>query len=102
MPCESGLTQVQELKYETDKVTQLLCATLTELRLLEMEYKGMAYPQAQTLERVPGLRKWWDQHVKKDKARIAREAAAAEHERLKQSALSKLTVEEAKALGVRI
>lgn len=47
------------------------------------------------------LADWWDEHKRADRERIKREQAEARKKQLKKSALSKLSVEEKRALGIR-
>ena len=47
------------------------------------------------------VKTWWRRHLKQDEARRAQEAAEKERQRIKAQALSKLTDEEKKALGIR-
>lgn len=46
------------------------------------------------------VKTWWRRHLKQDEARRAQEAAEKERQRIKTQALSKLTEEEKKALGI--
>lgn len=46
------------------------------------------------------VEKWWEAHQKEDEARRKREAEKREKDRLRQSAIKKLTDEERKALGL--
>jgi hypothetical protein len=70
-----------------------LCRGMTEAQMTATIYNG----------RIPHARKladWWEAHQKADAAREARELEAKTREAHRQSALSKLTDEERRALGI--
>lgn len=93
MPCNDGMVLGSQPDYETrrrlDHVTSLLCSVLGA-----WEANGL------DINFTPGLAKWWEQHKEVDRQRIAREQAEAERQRKAQEALSKLTEEERRILGL--
>lgn len=125
MPCDSSHMQANSLEIEISKV---MCH-LNELDGLEVKpswldgYHPKVYCNrinrdaadkavANLCERLrrmdkPSISKyslelqiWWRDHEKADEVRIMKEKAQAEMDRVKESALSKLSEEEKKALGV--
>lgn len=95
MPCRDYSTH-EGVDYESrrklDNVTEMLCSVLTALsedpkvsRLLQNNKK---------------LRNWWEKHQEQDRRRLADEARELERKRKKQRAISKLTDEERKLLGL--
>jgi len=89
MPCrtEDWGDDTKEEK-EIQKLTRMLCSACVGL-----ETKGWDMP---TLE----LKKWWEKHQKEDERRLAMERAERKKNRLRKQAISKLTPEERKALGL--
>ena len=103
MPCRdfysdssssSSDTEVKKLKVRADMLARIACKAMTEL-----EKNGI---EDFLLLQDDELRNWWKQHkiddekaasAKKEKARLAK---------LKRDALSKLSDEEKKVLGIKV
>ena len=90
------------LRKRLDNVTRLLCGVMHEL-----EQEGVISAQHELV----GLKEWWTEHQRLDALREQKERKAREEkqkklaakraaERAKANALSKLTPEERKALGL--
>jgi hypothetical protein len=95
MPCRSDYGDAHNdsgLKTELDKVTRLLCGVCRDY---ERNY-GLPVSALGDVE----LGRWWEEHKAADAKRVAREKAAEEKEQKKRQALSKLTPEEKKLLGL--
>jgi hypothetical protein len=85
--------EYQELKKTNDKLARIACKVMTEL---------VAHGKADFLVlKDDELREWWEKHQEAD--RKAREAAEAKKRlaQVRREALSKLTPEEKKALGIK-
>lgn len=82
--------------HKLDEMTRYLCETISALdedKLDAFIYNG----------RVPEARKladWWERHQEWDRKRIKEEKEQKRLKKLKKQALSKLTKEEKKALGL--
>lgn len=92
MPCryETGDESAARLSSELSKVTRLLCSACKVLQRSSIMWKTQYSDE---------LQEWWEEHQK------LKEREDREHERLKQdllkkNALSKLTPEEKKVLGL--
>jgi len=98
MPCDSGMenysyySEYMSLKNELDRVSRLLCWVLQNNKnVIDFE---------SSIKNDKDLTKWWEQHQKIDKERMERLEAEKKKQQLKKMALSKLTTEERKALGI--
>jgi cytosine/adenosine deaminase-related metal-dependent hydrolase len=90
-PTESW--QYKELKANNDKLARIACKVITEL----MEQGKGDF----LILRDDEVREWWEFHQEADrKAREAKEKKAHEA-RIRKEALSKLTAEEKKVLGIK-
>lgn len=78
---------VEEANSKLTMVTQLLCAVLET-----MEKRGQVIPQ--------GALEWWKEHKKIDAKRRADEEADKDRKRQREIALTKLTKQERRALGI--
>lgn len=74
MPCYDSRNdypheEMNKLQTKLNEVTKLLCATCREIEDIRFNYaETMEQTKMQyTLDRIPGLRKWWDRHKKIDK-----------------------------------
>lgn len=76
---------------ELDVLTRILCAIVGRL-----SSKG----QFAMLLSIKGFRTWWKKHQEVDKERTAREKEKKDKDRLRSSALKKLSPEERKALNL--
>lgn len=85
-----------------DVVTRCMCTTMKYLRDLEHDAKGAFYPYTNLLNSHPEVKRWWEQHQIVDRQREEAEQKRAALQAAKESALSKLTAEEAKLLGLVI
>lgn len=115
MPCYSPDTshddaircgkERDDLKKSLDAVTNLLCATLRQIEYNKLHNKnditGTLLPNE--FIKIEGLNDWWSQHKKWDELRLIREANKRKEQEKQQfikNALTKLTDEEKKALGL--
>jgi len=90
-PTESW--QYKELKQNNDKLARIACKAMTEL--IEQGKADFL------ILRDDEVREWWEQHQEADrKAREARERKARDA-KIRKEALSKLTLEEKKILGLK-
>ena len=95
MPCADGRDYRDDysaVRDELDKVTELLCGLCGRLEFKNQQ--GFIGSDRQ-------LEKWWREHQRMDRERIAREQEKERKEQLKQNALNKLTKEERALLGIR-
>lgn len=95
MPCSDGDYGRREYNAEQRRLAEhRLCYVMSSLERLDQEM----------LERIvgsnPGLKVWWDQHKREDQERLDREAAQLEMLKLRNIAISKLTLAERAALGL--
>jgi len=74
--------RAEKAEKRNDELSKFLCGMLDHLEASEFEH---------FIDRFKGLRDWWEEHKKLD---------AQQLERLKSSALAKLTPDEKKALGL--
>jgi RPA family protein len=81
---------------KSDKITRTLCSLITKMDD-ETRNKIVYNGKDKTSRR---LADWWDEHQEADKKRLADEAKQKQKEKIKKSALSKLSEEERKALGL--
>lgn len=97
-------TKIDEQKRRLDNYAKMLCGLCGKIE----RTSGIS---TYTIDSVPGLRDWWEDHKEQDRKRILKEReeeikreakrnAKLEKERLKKLALSKLTDEERNALGI--
>ena len=91
MPCSdySEADVIHDLSGQVKALTQIACELAAKLPAYTR-----AYLSKETLD-------WLAKHAKEDAARKARERSEASDERKRQAALSKLTAEERRLLGVR-
>lgn len=80
----------------TDYV-RVLCALLKSMG--EEERDAFIYVARD--KRARALADWWEEHLEADRARVAEEEAENRRRELEQSARSKLTPEELRALGIK-
>lgn len=97
MPCRDGgpsayTDENSDLRKRNDELAQMLCSLC---RLLEGRKELLVH-----LPYVIGLEQWWTEHKRIDAARIAQAEAIKAQNALKRQALSKLTHEERKVLGL--
>lgn len=100
MPCRdyddrpNTRVEYREDKTKVDRLTRLLCYTLT--------YLGKKSPGVlrSLLTNSRDLKSWWRVHQEQDERRIAAERAEANKKALKKKALAKLSVEERRVLGL--
>lgn len=86
-------------KGSVDIVTAELCSFLKELSKDKPEvFEDLVYNARDKDSRK--LADWWEEHLSNDAIREANEQANKEKERLRLSAINKLTPEEIKALGI--
>lgn len=78
-----------------DQLVVMLCEVCT--RMTDDQKDSIIYNGRDATSR--DLASWWDRHKAADEARILLEKEAIETQRLRDSAISKLTAEEIKALG---
>lgn len=92
MPCRCDDYHDDYVTYkrEADKVTDLLCALCYDIEKLNMV--GYKFPKKVQI--------WWNEHKVADEKRRKEEEEARRIIELKKSAVSKLTAEERKALGL--
>lgn len=88
MPCQDYRDNSYEDTTKIDKLTRMLCYLC-----------GSCQPKL--IKDNPELSLWWKEHQEQDRKRIASELAEEERKTLKRVALSKLTNEEKKALGIK-
>lgn len=115
MPCFSDYQQHSEREAESGRVLEFL----KELRGEPFDHNNPSYyGRVKTLDRdtaelcttlrdMPStnhlsleLQLWWKRHQEFDRAREAAEKTEIERQKIKKQALSKLTAEERKILGV--
>lgn len=89
--------QARERYADRDDLVPMLCELIKSMSPVEREL--IVYDAHDPESR--DLANWWEAHQAADAAREAAEAQAAEHERLRRAAMSKLTPEEQMALGLR-
>ena len=109
MPCrDGGAYDDPEYQRRLDKekiifLEAALCAALTAFELIAKNTRVIAfswidYENAGIGEKE--LKDWWDNHKRDDTARRKKEKEKQDRQDLKASALSKLTEEERKVLGL--
>ena len=100
MPCHDWDDSLEMDRLRKDKafLEAALCAFLASNERLGFILNYIDYDEAGISEQE--LVDWWENHKKKDVIRKQREAAEKEKQDLKSVALSKLTEEERKALGL--
>lgn len=98
MPCSDGLNdstsyrqEISDLQSRNDMLARGLCSILKQ-----METRKLLFPFTISNE----IKKWWKEHKKIDKQREKALLARMEDHRKRVSALSKLTEEEKKLLGI--
>jgi hypothetical protein len=105
MPCvteELPHERASRHRKEVEIPTGFLCGLLTALEkedvlnlwLHEIDWKEVGITKKEAM-------KWWEYHKKEDRNRRAAENEAAEREKIKATALSKLTLAEKKTLGIK-
>jgi hypothetical protein len=94
MPCRdySDDQISRETQKRLDHVTKLLCYVMSHVGHSELG------KHLQTKDK--DLKIWWEEHQEQDRKREEAERRASEKRRLKREALSKLSKEERKALGL--
>ena len=65
-----------------------------------MQRKEILFCNLTILKNNKELKSWWEEHQEKDRKEAARLASIERKKKIKQKALSKLTSEERKALGL--
>lgn len=79
-----------------DEDTAKLCSLLKNLSAADMN--RIVYDARNPSAR--NLADWWEQHQEADRKREAKEATMQQQEQLRKQAISKLTTEERKAIGL--
>lgn len=83
-------------------LTQFLCASMSAIEEhcqdIEYFFKNVDFKECGTT--VQSLLSWWNEHKKEDIKRREKERNEEEKHKLRLLAISKLTLEERKALGV--
>ena len=95
MPCTDPFADAQadrEQRRRLDAATRLLCGLC---KYVENRISG------KVIGHIYGLTNWWEEHKKKDEERMECERFEEHRRKVKQAALSKLTDEERKVLGLR-
>lgn len=95
MPCRydyGSSSDCSQTERRLDKVTELLCSLCTKLEKQE-SFNNI-------LKTNKSLAIWWEEHQEKDRKEARRKAKELERNKLKTKALSKLTIEERKILGL--
>ncbi len=102
-PCDECESQRRKLTKTADDLAAMLCSICVALDNAN-DINGWPVVDDDSsiglIDRVDGLRTWWDNHQRIDAERIAREREAQARKDLRESALGKLTPEERKALGL--
>lgn len=102
MPCrsyeddwaeKSNSAEVKKLKKQVDRLARIACKAMTEL-----EKNGM---EDFILLQDDEVREWWAQHKIADAKAAAAKAERARVAKVKRDALSKLSDEERKVLGIK-
>lgn len=89
MPCRSDYPEDYAYsRVEVDKITRMLCETISYF-----SSRGTAWMSKE-------LRHWWEDHQEADRKRLAADAEKVKQRRRRNEALSKLTHEEIKLLGL--
>ena len=103
MPCQSYETSwaqsssdrdIKKLKAEADKLARIACKAMTAL-----EEAGQ---EDFLLLKDEEVRTWWAKHKEADAKAKAEREEKARMARIKKEALSKLSTEERKALGIKV
>lgn len=102
MPCrsyeddwaeKSNLDEVKKLKKQVDRLARIACKAMTELEKNRMEVFILLQDDE--------VREWWAQHKIADAKAAAAKAERARVAKVKRDALSKLSDEERKVLGIK-
>ena len=103
MPCRTDPPTSNELRncYEEEfthdsKLAEIFCATMLKLEAID---EGSSDPIILLLPKK--AQAWWNQHKERDRKKVATERKAMEREQAIENALSKLSPEERKLLGVK-
>lgn len=106
MPCRDWSVEeshTEKLKKERNMLRASMCAVLTALEGDDATFaavlKKIDWKEAGVTKRE--LLMWWEEHKESDKIRREREAKIKREREIRASALSKLTDEEKKILGVK-
>lgn len=92
----------QQTQKENDKLTKFLCTILSTLELEnELGHFAELFDYKEGGISRKELFAWWEAHKEEDRKRKERAREAAERKEKKDAALSKLTPEERKLLGVK-
>lgn len=103
MPCQSyesswarnsDDSEVRKLKKEADKLARIACKALTEL-----EENGVAEV---LLLKDDEVREWWAKHQEDDRKAAEALAKRQLEAKMRKEALSKLTDEEKRLLGIKV
>lgn len=99
MPCYDSRSDyfIREIQIENPKIAAALCALLSvggTTLLDKVDWREAGIDR----DYVEG---WWKNHKAKDAARKAREAEVRHTNKLKATAIGKLTIEEQRVLGLR-
>lgn len=95
VPLSASIAENADKYYAEDKgQVQWLCGKIT--KMTDEQRERIIYNAHDATSR--DLANWWEEHQAADKARIEREEAAAQAAALRESAVSKLTPEEQRAL----
>jgi len=86
--------EMKKLKAQADKLARIACKAMTALEELEQ--------QDFVLLQDDEVREWWAQHKIADAKAAAAKAERARVAKIKREALSKLSDEERKVLGIKV
>ena len=88
-------SEAKRLKEQNDRLARIACKVLTGLE--EADKQELLVQ----ILRDDEVREWWDKHKEADRRAQADIAERERQARIKQQALSKLTAEERKILGIK-
>ncbi len=106
MPCRTdwpdditvSKTVYNRYKKEGDNMARLLCATIrgTIKRAKAANVAVKDFPEYQNLMAIPGMREWWTQHKKEDRARKLKEIEDKKNAAIEAKRRLKIALNEAK------